>query len=77
MQRIPALTVDTAPAASQALLEAVKKKLGTVPNLFKTFAHSPAALQYYLAGSDALKQGVLPARLREQLALAIAGALLC
>ena len=77
MQRIPALTVATAPAASQPLLEAVKKKIGMVPNLFKTFAHSPAALQYYLAGSDALKQGVLPAPLREQLALTIAGANEC
>jgi hypothetical protein len=60
MQRIPALATAAAPAASQPLLEAVHKKLGMVPNLFKTFAHSPAVLQYYLAGSEALGGGTLP-----------------
>lgn len=77
MQRIAALTVATAPVASQPLLEGVQKKLGTVPNLFKTLAHAPAALQFYLAGSEALKQGVLSARLREQIALVTAGANEC
>jgi uncharacterized peroxidase-related enzyme len=73
MQRIPALATAAAPAASQPLLEAVHKKLGMVPNLFKTFAHSPAVLQYYLAGSEALGGGTLPAALREQIALVTAG----
>jgi uncharacterized peroxidase-related enzyme len=73
MQRIPALTTATAPAASQPLLEAVGQKLGMVPNLFKTFAHSPAVLQYYLVGSEALGGGVLSAALREQIALVTAG----
>jgi hypothetical protein len=59
MQRIPALTTATAPAASQPLLEAVGQKLGMVPNLFKTFAHSPAVLQYYLVGSEALGTNAL------------------
>lgn len=77
MQRIPALTIATAPAASQAPLQAVQKKLGMVPNLFKTFAHSPAVLQYYLAGSEALAHGALPAALREQIALTAAGANAC
>jgi uncharacterized peroxidase-related enzyme len=77
MQRIPALTTAAAPAASQPLLEAVGKKLGMVPNLFKTFAHSPAVLQYYLAGSEALGGGVLSAALREQIALVTAGANEC
>ena len=73
MQRIPALTVAAAPAASQTLLAVVGKKLGMVPNLFKTFAHSPAVLQYYLSGSEALGGGSLPATLREQIALVTAG----
>ncbi len=77
MQRIPALTTDAAPAASQPMLEAVRKKLGMVPNLFKTFAHSPAVLQYYLGGSEALSHGKLPAALREQIALVTAGANRC
>jgi uncharacterized peroxidase-related enzyme len=73
MQRIPALTTATAPAASKPMLEAVQKKLGMVPNLLKTFAHSPAVLQYYLAGSEALSASALPAALREQIALVTAG----
>ena len=77
MQRIPALTTATAPALSQPMLEAVGKKLGMVPNLFKTFAHSPAVLQYYLAGSEALGNGVLSGALREQIALVTAGANEC
>jgi uncharacterized peroxidase-related enzyme len=74
MQRIPALTTAAAPTASQPMLEAVHKKLGMVPNLIKTFAHSPAVLKYYLAGSEALGGGALPAALREQIALVTAGA---
>lgn len=77
MQRIPALTTAAAPAASQPLLEAVHKKLGMTPNLFTTLAHSPAVLQYYSAGSEALGRGVLPSALREQIALAVAGANEC
>jgi uncharacterized peroxidase-related enzyme len=73
MQRINALATAAAPAASQRMLEAVQKKLGMVPNLFKTFAHSPAVLKYYLAGSEALGTGVLSAGLREQIALVTAG----
>lgn len=59
------------------MLEAVGKKLGMVPNLFKTFAHSPAVRQYYLAGSEALGRGALSAALREQIALVTAGANEC
>jgi uncharacterized peroxidase-related enzyme len=73
MQRIPALSTAAAPALSQPLLEGAQKKLGMVPNLFKTLAHSPAALQYYMSSVQALSGGVLPAALREQLALVIAG----
>jgi uncharacterized peroxidase-related enzyme len=73
MQRIPALATAAAPAASQALLGVVHKQLGLVPNLLRTFAHSPAVLQYYLAGSEALGGGALSAALREQIALVTAG----
>ena len=40
MQRILALATAAAPVASQPLLAAVQKKLGMVPNLFKTLTHS-------------------------------------
>jgi uncharacterized peroxidase-related enzyme len=77
MQRIPALATAATPTRSQPMLEAVGKKLGMVPNLFKTFAHSPAVLQYYLAGGEALATGTLSSALREQIALATAGANTC
>lgn len=73
MSRIPApATIDAAPAASRAALESVKKQLGSVPNLFGVIAHSPAALEGYLALSGALAKGTLDAKTRERIALAAA-----
>jgi uncharacterized peroxidase-related enzyme len=73
MTRIPIPgTINDAPAASQPLLEAVKKQLGVVPNLFRLVSTSPAALQGYLGLSGALSKGALPAATRERIALAVA-----
>jgi uncharacterized peroxidase-related enzyme len=73
MSRIPIpAVISDAPAASQPLLETVKKQLGVVPNLFRLVATSPAALQGYVALSEALGKGALPAATRERIALAIA-----
>jgi uncharacterized peroxidase-related enzyme len=74
MQRIRALDAAAAPTASQPLLAAVQQKLGVTPNLFKTLAHSTAGLQSYLQQSQALAAGVLPPKVREQIALVTAGA---
>ncbi len=65
-------TIDAAPAAAQAQLEAVKKQLGVAPNLFRLAANSPAALEGYLGMSGALAKGSLPAQTRERIALAVA-----
>jgi len=65
-------TIAETPAASQPLLEAVVKQLGTAPNLFRLVATSPQALEGYLALSGALAKGALPAQTRERIALAIA-----
>ena len=73
MSRLPIpATIDAAPAASQPLLEAVKKQLGVVPNLFRLVSTSPAALEGYLGLSGALAKGALPAQTRERIALAVA-----
>jgi uncharacterized peroxidase-related enzyme len=73
MARIPIpATIDSAPAGSRALLEAVKKQLGVVPNLFRLVANSPAALEGYLGMHGALGKGALPAPTRERIALAVA-----
>jgi uncharacterized peroxidase-related enzyme len=66
-------TIDAAPAASRSLLEAVKKQLGVVPNLFRIVANSPAALEGYLGLFGALNKDSLPPPTRERIALAIAG----
>ena len=72
MSRIEAHTLETAPAASQPQLAAVKKQLGVVPNMFRTIAHSPAALEGYLGLNGALAKGTLDAATRERVALAVA-----
>lgn len=69
---------NTTPDAKTAeMLDGVKKQLGSVPNIFATLAHSPAALGFYLQGSATLGGTALSARLREQLALTVAGANAC
>ena len=55
-----------------ATLDAVEKKLGMLPNLFATFARSPAALNSYLQITETLAKGQLTARQREMIAVAVA-----
>ena len=68
---IPA-TIAATPSASHPMLEAVKKQVGSVPNLFRLVATSPAALEGYLGMSGALAKGKLPAATRERIAIAVA-----
>jgi len=73
MSRIPTPTsIDAAPEAARPLLEQVRKSLGSVPNLFRLVATSPAALEGYLGLNGALAKGELDARTRERIALAVA-----
>ena len=58
MSRISIPTVESAPSASAPLLAAVKQQLGSVPNLMKLLAVSPAALEGYLSLSGALGKGI-------------------
>ena len=73
MSRIPIpASIDAAPPASRALLDAVKQQLGAVPNLFRLVANSPAALEGYLGMHGALGKGALAAPTGERIALAVA-----
>lgn len=72
MSRLQALDPAAATGKTQALLDGVRKKLGLVPNMMRTMAASPAVLEGYLGLSSALGAGCLPAKLREQIALAVA-----
>lgn len=71
MSRLTIPERDTAPSASHALLDGMKAQFGSIPNLFRVTANSPAALEGYLAFSKALSRTLTPAR-REQIALAVA-----
>jgi uncharacterized peroxidase-related enzyme len=73
MTRLPTpASIEASPAAAQPLLEAVKKQLGVVPNLFRLVGTSPAALEGYLGLNGALAKGALEAPTRERIALAVA-----
>jgi len=67
-------SIEAAPAASQPLLQAVKKQLGVAPNVFRVTSNSPAALEGYVGLLGALEKGKLPAPTRERIALAVAEA---
>ena len=69
--QIPA-TVADAPEASRPLLDAVARQLGSVPNLFRSIAISPQALEGHFGMAGALGKGTLPAATRERIALAVA-----
>jgi uncharacterized peroxidase-related enzyme len=71
MSRITVPAREAAPSASQPLLDAVEKKLGVVPNLFRLVALSPAALQGLLGLNGALGE-TLDVKTRERIALAVA-----
>lgn len=77
MQRVPVVDAPNSPAKTQGLLDAVTKQMGGVPNILAAMAQSGAALDGYLSFSGALAKGSFTPALREQVALAIAGANTC
>ncbi len=74
MSRLPQVDPATATGQAAELLAQVQKSLGLTPNMTKVMASSPALLNSYLALSGALSSGVLPAAVRERLALVTAEA---
>ena len=77
MARLTQISPEAASGRAGELLDAVKDRLGLVPNMTRAMANSPAALDGYLQLSGALGKGTLPAKLREQIALAVAQANEC
>ncbi|UUO07205.1 carboxymuconolactone decarboxylase family protein [Blastopirellula sp. J2-11] len=74
MSRLNAIAPENAEGKSKEMLETVGRKLGMVPNMMRTMANSPAVLEGYLSLSGALGHGKLSAKVREQIALAVAQA---
>jgi uncharacterized peroxidase-related enzyme len=71
MPRIQPVDHLASTGKTRELLDGIAAKFGGVPNLMKTFAQSPAALQFFLSGSQALAEGVIPAKVREQVDLVV------
>lgn len=72
MSRIETITHDNASPAQQALLEAVKNKLGVVPNFLAVLGQSPDALQAFLGLHHVAGSGQLDPQTRERIALVVA-----
>jgi uncharacterized peroxidase-related enzyme len=70
MSRITALSLEHATDTTRPLLEGVQKKIGFLPNVFKTLAHAPAVLAAYLQQSVALGKTSLSAPEKEAISLA-------
>ncbi len=68
---------EHAPAAAQPTYDGLHGKLGFVPNLYATFAHSPAALNGSIGFGAALAKGELDGREVETIYLAASEANRC
>ena len=77
MARIEPIELNKAEGRAKAIMENAQKALGVVPNLMRTLAHSPAALEAYMAFNRALGAGRLSPQLREQIAVAVSAANEC
>lgn len=64
-------TSATAPEGSRPMLRQVRKAMGFVPNLYATFAESPAVLQGVLALEASLDKGALTRIQRELVKIAV------
>ncbi|WP_316157965.1 peroxidase-related enzyme [Cupriavidus sp. BIC8F] len=71
MPKIPALRIEQAPEASRPVLEEIQSNYGTLLNVFKTMAHSPAFLSGYIQFYQAMETNSLSPRERETVSLAV------
>jgi len=72
MSRINPVNIEKLDSKTADVLEAVKNNLGMLPNIFTTFAHSPATLNGYLQLSETLSKGELIGKEREMIAITVA-----
>lgn len=72
MQIIQAIRIDDATGSMQRLLETASKEFRVFPNMLRTMAQSPFALDGYLKFSRSLSAGSLAPELRERIALVAA-----
>ncbi|MFJ3309656.1 carboxymuconolactone decarboxylase family protein [Streptomyces sp. NPDC086549] len=72
MSALPQINPAEATGEAATLLAELKRSIGSVPNMAKAMANSPALLKGWMSLSGALAGGVLPTAVRERLALASA-----
>lgn len=72
MNRVPLIDRAATTPERQALLSQIHAAFGATPNMFRAVANSPAALQSMWGAFGALGGGVIPAKLGEQIAVAVA-----
>jgi len=77
MSRIPLVDPARTEGKTKQQLAAFESKLGVIPNMTRVMAQAPATLDGYVAFSGALGAGKLSAKVREQIALAVAETNLC
>lgn len=72
MTRVSLIDSSNTTADRAALLAQIHGAFGATPNMFKAVANSPAALKSMWGAFGALGGGVIPAKLGEQIAVAVA-----
>jgi len=72
MPRVNLVDPGTATGAAKPLLDEIKGAFGSVPNMFRTVANSPAALKNMWGAFGALGAGTIGANLGEKIAVAVA-----
>jgi uncharacterized peroxidase-related enzyme len=72
MTHVTLVDPATADGDRRALLDEITGAFGATPAMFRAVANSPAALRSMWGSFGALGGGVLPARLTEQIAVAVA-----
>ncbi len=71
MERLRTIDPGNTTGKIRELFESINNQYGMIPNFMRTMANSPVVLESYLCLSGALGKGLLPARLREQIALVV------
>jgi uncharacterized peroxidase-related enzyme len=74
MSKLNSIDPAVATGKTQELFEAVRTKLGLVPNMTRVMAVNPIVLESYLALAGTLAQGRLDPRVRTLIALTVAQA---
>jgi uncharacterized peroxidase-related enzyme len=78
MPRVAAITPDKAQTEVKHLYEKIQKNSGgKLPNIFQHMGNSPTVLQTFLSLNEIISHTTLPAKLRSEIALAVAQANEC